>query len=485
MNKMWPALVFLVVAPLAAQSITVTSPAAGAQWCQGSGYAITWTSTGVSGPVAIKLRLANAPDAPPVLDIVASMGNTGTYTWPVPASVPAGAYVIRVRTVADSPLVYDDSDAFLIKACQPPAGTITVTAPAPGAEWCQGSSYAITWMSSDVAGPMSIKLYQAGVPNAPPVLDIVANTGNAGTYTWPVPASVPAGAYLVRVRPVSESMVYDDSDAFMIITCGAAPVVSHLPAEPLPSVILKFPRLEVSGIGVAPNAGGFAIIFNYKNAGNAPLPKAAEVPVKPDYRVQLDGQETARGSLFIPAFPAEPGWEQWGYNGGQMDLPTWKSYTMDGLPLHDKYFYMMQWHVGDRVTVHVNENKVMGMNSHELAKDLRPMLMEHYYDLGIGAVTYDWPSHTLSVSVRLAGKIPLNRSFNLVCVNQYLPSHVWSVVQALNRRDFSFSEKVAVPDGVNEASFEVFILLDRMGDQRIDDIDMRNNYLLVKSQRAQ
>jgi hypothetical protein len=360
------------------------------------------------------------------------------------------------------------------------AAEIHVTAPAPGAKWFIGGTHTITWNSAGVAGPLAIKLFAAGAPRMP-ILSITDNTDNSGTFSWTIPGTLPAGRYQVRVRTVSAApLIFGDSGEFEV----GPTFVNHMPGGQLPPM-LKFPRLEVSGIGAVPNADGFAIIFNYKNAGNAPMPKASEVPVKPDYRVQLDGQEKARGSLYIPTFPAEPGWEQWGYNGGQVDLPTWKSYVMEGLPLHDKYLYMMQWHVGDKVTVHVNENKVMGMSSHELTKDLRPILIEHYYDLGIGGVAYDWPSHTLSISVRLAGKIPLNRSFDLVCVNQYLPSHVWSVIQPMNKRDYSFTEQVAVPDGVNEARFEVFLLLDRTGDQRIDDIDMRNNNLLLKSQRTQ
>ena len=46
------------------QSITVTAPAAGSEWCAGTTQVIAWTSSGVAGPLSIKLRLAGAPDAP-------------------------------------------------------------------------------------------------------------------------------------------------------------------------------------------------------------------------------------------------------------------------------------------------------------------------------------------------------------------------------------------------------------------------------------
>jgi len=105
-------------------------------------------------------------------------------------------------------------------------------------------------------------------------------------------------------------------------TFSALKVISRIPPERLPPPLLKFPSLEVSGIDLAPNADGFGIVFSYKNVGNGARPKASEVPVEPSYRVLIDGKETANGSLFIPAFAAQPGWEQVGYFGGWIVLPS-------------------------------------------------------------------------------------------------------------------------------------------------------------------
>jgi hypothetical protein len=115
---------------LGGQSITVTAPAAGSEWLAGSSHAITWTSSRVAGPLSIKLRRAGAPDAPPVLDIAASTENDGTFSWTIPSSLAAGSYLVRVRTVSESPLVYGDSADFRIAVAMQRVQTTVQAQPA-------------------------------------------------------------------------------------------------------------------------------------------------------------------------------------------------------------------------------------------------------------------------------------------------------------------------------------------------------------------
>jgi hypothetical protein len=215
----------LAAGMLSGQSITVTAPAGGESWCLGNTAAINWTSSGVAGPIAVKLRLADAPDADAVLSIVDSMGNTGSCRWAIPATLAPGRYLVRVRTVSSDPLVYDDSAAFAIVACAPPpAAAISVTAPAAGVSWCLGTTAAITWTSSGVAGPVAIKLRLADAPAADPVLSIVDSMDNTGTCRWAIPAVLAPGRYQVRVRTVaSDPLVYGDSPAFAIAACPVPP----------------------------------------------------------------------------------------------------------------------------------------------------------------------------------------------------------------------------------------------------------------------
>jgi hypothetical protein len=103
------------------QSIIVTSPARGNEWCLGSTHTITWTKSGaMPATVAVRLRRVGAPETElAVVNITDSTANDGSLSWTIPASVPAGDYFMRVRT--SSPDVIGDSPNFKIKSC-PPGG---------------------------------------------------------------------------------------------------------------------------------------------------------------------------------------------------------------------------------------------------------------------------------------------------------------------------------------------------------------------------
>ena len=210
-------------ASLWGQTINVTSPGAGNDWCLGSTHTITWTSSGVAGNVMIVLRPADPPMSDPVLTIVASTANDGSHSWSIPGSgLAAGTYEVRVRTVTTDPFVFGDSANFTISSCPAPSASINVTSPGAGNDWCLGSSHAITWTSSGVSGNVMIVLRPADPPMADPVLTIVASTANDGSYSWSIPGSgLAAGTYEVRVRTVTtDPFVFGDSAIFKISRCS-------------------------------------------------------------------------------------------------------------------------------------------------------------------------------------------------------------------------------------------------------------------------
>ena len=93
------------------QTITVTSPAAGAVWKQGETKVIQWTNAGQTGAnVRITLRVPGQTGA--ALEIVQSTPNTGSYSWTVPTSVAPGTYTLRVRSTVP---VQGDSGEFQIQ----------------------------------------------------------------------------------------------------------------------------------------------------------------------------------------------------------------------------------------------------------------------------------------------------------------------------------------------------------------------------------
>ncbi len=205
-------------------TITVTTPAAGADWCIGTGYTINWTKSGtMPDTVKIRLRRAGAPETEAsVWDITDSTPNDGSFgTAAVPASVPAGDYFIRIRTIGD-PDVIGNSATFQIVTCAP---TIAVTSPNGSSDWAIGSSHAITWTKSGtMPDTVKIRLRRWGAPESEAsVADIADSTPNDGTSDpWIVP-SVPVGDYFVRVRTTIAPDVSDDSAKFHIKEGGIIP----------------------------------------------------------------------------------------------------------------------------------------------------------------------------------------------------------------------------------------------------------------------
>ncbi len=94
----------------------------------------------------------------------------------------------------------------------------------------------------------------------------------------------------------------------------------------------------------------------------------------------------------------------------------------------------------------------MGMASHSLSLNLRKSILLKY--------SFDWPdapaspmtgsTRMLTITARLDGQMPLNRDFSLVCNGRYLPGAAqWVVEGRLDKRQFSFSRKVDVPENEN------------------------------------
>ncbi len=173
--------ILLLMAPLAAQTIHVTSPNASTPWCIGGSYTITWTKSGsMPATVAIKLRRAGAPDSEmSVWSLTDSTGNSGSYvTGAVPASVPAGSYFIRVRT--NNPSVIGDSVVFPVSSCAG-APRITVMSPNGGEKWTRGKPRNITWKAENWTGTVQLSLFLNGVYKG-----IIAPSlpSSPGTYSW-------------------------------------------------------------------------------------------------------------------------------------------------------------------------------------------------------------------------------------------------------------------------------------------------------------
>ncbi len=348
------------------------------------------------------------------------------------------------------------------------AQSIRVTSPNGGESWPKDGVQAITWTATNMPAGAKVRLTLFKGGHKVGVIVDNLDAGIAGSqYNWTVGqyigGSVGAGVDY-KIFIISGTIAEDFSDANFAISGGPQVVViGRRPPDHLPPSVLFSPRLVVSNLGLTPNVEGFGIIFSYKNAGTGALPKASEVPVKPSYRVLVDGKETASGSLFIPAFAAPPGWEQAGYFGGWIKLPS----------SHFSY------HMGKFVKVVINENKAMGMNSDSLELGLVPLALKYKLDLWCvpNNSTLDWDTHMLTVHLVLNGKVPSGRKILLRCRN--VESNNWyfsSYLHASSQNDYKISRKLDFPQGQHSLALymEAYIVPLSYSEQ-ILDIETGNN----------
>ncbi len=106
------------------------------------------------------------------------------------------------------------------------ASSITVTSPAGGESWAQGSAHNITWAYQEVTAPVNIYLYKGGGHNR----DIALNEPCDGAYAWTIPASLPVGSdYQVVIQGTGAAFFTSDRSGNFSITGTAAPTgVPHL-----------------------------------------------------------------------------------------------------------------------------------------------------------------------------------------------------------------------------------------------------------------
>jgi len=352
-------------------------------------------------------------------------------------------------------------------SCLARAQGITVTSPNGGETLVLGKPWQIAWTAVNVTEKVKIVLITPGGAIIGVIETNLASTSSP--YPWTIGQTkngmAGAGDYKIRVITLGGNQ-HDVSNTQFTIAAAAAPVVIHKELPPmLPPVFLKFPRLAVSDIDLAPNVDGFGIVFRYKNVGKGALPKASEVPVKPNYRVLIDGKETARGSLFIPALPAQPGWEQVGYFGGQIILPN------------TEYAFNNRWHIGNMITVHINENRVMGMESHSLTLRLKPIALKYRFDLVRNGITLDWNTRILTVSLRLDGIVPTGRE--LLVYSGSAPSfdNYFMVRKPATPGTHVVSKKlnfITIADSQVSIYLNTFVTIP-IDEKHVWDMDFRNN----------
>jgi len=114
------------------RSLTITSPTASSTLTAGQTYPITWQSSGIASTDKIQLTYEpiglNSEQGGPT---IATISNSGSYQWTVPANIISGQYRIEAVYINEYEIygAIGDSDYFTVVAAENPATyTLTTTA---------------------------------------------------------------------------------------------------------------------------------------------------------------------------------------------------------------------------------------------------------------------------------------------------------------------------------------------------------------------
>ncbi len=181
----------------------LTSPNGGEVWAVGESRNITWTTAG--SVVNVKLEYSTDGGATYPNLIIASTSNTGTYAWTVPDAISTTVKV-RISDASDANAFDVSNGNFKIR------GSLLLISPNGGEAWPISTTQNVTW--SKMGSIANVKLeYSTDGGATYPNLIIASVFATSGTpYAWTIP-DAPATTVKVRVSDVSDSTVFDESNA--------------------------------------------------------------------------------------------------------------------------------------------------------------------------------------------------------------------------------------------------------------------------------
>ena len=241
--------IMFLLAPLAAGTLRVTHPNGGEPLVRGAASQISWTATGITDN--IKLILLNEDNSIYGVIVRELAPGSSPYPWTVGDTeigrAPLGNYKVRISTMDGG--IKDVSDAtFTIGDGSSPEPTIRLTSPNGGESWALGSSHALTWSSTDLAGTVNLSLLQGGT-----VLGSIGSaSAAAGSLAWTAGSyaggtATARGGYRVRVTH-SSGAPGDDSNADFTISSSEDDAGPH-PAG-IHDFVISDPVLEDRGSGM-------------------------------------------------------------------------------------------------------------------------------------------------------------------------------------------------------------------------------------------
>jgi hypothetical protein len=185
--------------------ITVGAPNGGENWQVASSHDVSWTSSGTSGGVLIQYSTDSGSSW---TDVIASIPDTGAYSWTIP-DTPSDSCLVRIADTNGS-LADTSNSIFTIS----PIPYITVGAPNGGEDWQVASSHDVSWTSSGTSGGV---LIQYSTDSGSSWADVIASIPDTGAYSWTIPGDTTSDNCLVRIADTNGSLA-DTSDAIFTIS---------------------------------------------------------------------------------------------------------------------------------------------------------------------------------------------------------------------------------------------------------------------------
>jgi hypothetical protein len=190
--------------PFTLAGITITAPAQGSFYNNGTDIPVTWVSQLAGAQVGIDFSRDGGGTWTNVLPIVANVNGTNTYTWPV-NELPSDTARLRIRSLSNG-RIYGISGLFQL-------ADVRVTSPASGADWELRTQKMITWESGGAGN--SVDLFYSYDDGAA-WTKIASNVFNGASngYLWTVAPYPSATARIKVVSALDPANLFDVSPRF-------------------------------------------------------------------------------------------------------------------------------------------------------------------------------------------------------------------------------------------------------------------------------
>jgi len=279
-------------------SITVTSPNGGETWGIGSQKTVMWSSTGSIANVSIDLSLNGGSTY--TVPLAVNQPNTGSFVVNPVGNWPTQNARVRVYDALDITMI-DKSDAdFTIQAI---SGPIEVLTPNGGEVWAKGTVQNITWNAD--ASITYVKIELSLDSGATYTIPVAGSTANDGIHEWNVPEVAVGTTNRIKISKLTDSSVFDTSDADFEITCPIAPPPGNVTATDA-----LYPDKVVVYWDVVSGATGYDIYRdNILQVGNHPSTSWNDMTPVPGvvYYYQVATINSCGTGVKGPADPGEPG----------------------------------------------------------------------------------------------------------------------------------------------------------------------------------